>query len=50
MSDDWKCKNCGATLCYHENCRNCMTCWQCEATETALRAAAVTKLAKGDDK
>lgn len=49
MSADWKCENCGAELCYHENCRNCMTCWQCDATDAALRpAAAVTKLAKED--
>jgi hypothetical protein len=28
--DDWKCENCGATLCYYENCHECgPTCHEC---------------------
>lgn len=36
--DDWKCENCGAELCYFENCHNCgATCKECLTSRAERR-------------
>jgi len=39
VADDWKCENCGTTLCYYENCHECgATCKECAERPVAEAA------------